>query len=121
MGRADFDADWTGFPTVPAFEALTAAEQCAALDRAGLYELLGGPFHPGIELTWIMRVPQLWRAAYRLNLVPEGTRVRQDYGPELTPELCLGPQGPVASGPGALTRWLGVPWQTDEGVVRRWR
>ena len=27
----------------------------------------------------------------------------------------LGPEGPlVASGPGSLTRWLGVPWQTDE-------
>jgi hypothetical protein len=33
----------------------------------------------------------------------------------LTPEVCLGPDGPlVASGPGTLTRWLGIPWQTDE-------
>lgn len=33
----------------------------------------------------------------------------------LTPEVCIGPDGPLAaSGPGSLTRWLGVPWQTDE-------
>jgi L-Lysine epsilon oxidase N-terminal/L-lysine epsilon oxidase C-terminal domain len=110
----DFITDWKGFPTLPLFSSLSPAEQCEALDQAGLYELLGGPFHPGIELTWIMRVPRLWRAAYRLNLIPETTRVRQDYGPELTPQVCLSPDGPVAAaGPGALTRWLGVPWQTD--------
>jgi hypothetical protein len=111
----DFTSAWQDFPTLPRFSSLSPAEQCDALDQAGLYELLGGPFHPGIELTWIMRVPRLWRAPYRLHLVPEGTRVQQDYGAELTPERCLSDDGPLtAAGPGALTRWLGVPWQTDE-------
>jgi hypothetical protein len=98
------------------------AEQPAALDRAPLEDCLGGPFHPGIELTWPMRVPSLWRAPaesggllYRLNILPAGEAPRDDYGPFLTPEIALGPGGPVqASGPGTLTRWLGVPWQTDE-------
>jgi hypothetical protein len=113
--EGDFDADWIGFPTIPKFEELRPAEQREALDRSSLYELLGGPFHPGIELTWIMRRPSLWRAAYRLKLSPEGVRARQDFGAELTPEICLGPEGPLTeTGPGALTRWLGVPWQTDE-------
>jgi hypothetical protein len=61
-----------------------------------------------------MRQPSLWRSPYRLNLVPEGARTRQDFGPELTCEICLGISGPLSeTGAGALTRWLGVPWQTD--------
>jgi L-lysine epsilon oxidase C-terminal domain len=112
----EFVSDWDSFPVLPQFDALPASEQPRALDRANLYDLLGGPFHPGIELTWIMRQPSLWKAAYRLKLTPEGTRTRQDFGPELTPEICLGPNGPLSeTGPGALTRWLGVPWQTDGG------
>jgi L-lysine epsilon oxidase C-terminal domain len=51
-----------------------------------------------------------------LKLTSEGTRTRQDFGPELTPEVCLGPGGPLSeTGAGALTRWMGVPWQTDGG------
>jgi hypothetical protein len=114
--EGDFDSDWTGFPVLPAFDDLPPAEQRGALDRANLYDLLGGPFHPGIELTWIMRRPSLWQAPYRLKIVPEGTRTRQNFGSELTPEICLSETGPLSEvGAGALTRWLGVPWQTDAG------
>lgn len=112
----EFVSDWSDFPAIPAFETIPIVEQPRSLDRANLYDVLGGPFHPGIELTWIMRHPGLWQAPYRLKLTPEGTRTRQDFGPELTPEVCLGPNGPLSeTGAGALTRWMGVPWQTDGG------
>lgn len=111
-----FVSDWPGDPPrPPVFTALSPEEQIGHLQRAALHECLGGPFHPGIELTWIMRQPSMWKAPYRLNLIAENARTRQDFGAELTPEACLGPDGPLASvGPGALTRWLGIPWQTDE-------
>jgi hypothetical protein len=123
--EGNFVSDWQGEPEPPRFADLAADEQVAQLTRAGLSECLGGPFHPGIELSWPMRRRELWalnrmesveeRFLYRLNLVPEGTAVRQDYGPELTRDVCLGAGGATeAAGPGALTRWLGVPWQTDE-------
>lgn len=103
-------------------DKLPLADQPSALDRAPLVDCLGGPFHPGIELTWPMRVPEMWRAPdtaggllYRLNILPREEEPRDDYGPFLTPEIALGSNGPVAaSGPGTLTRWLGIPWQTDE-------
>ena len=114
--NGDFVADWTGFPAIPAFDTIAVSKQPRTLDRANLYDILGGPFHPGIELSWIMRHPQLWKAPYRLRLTAEGSRTRQDFGPELTPEVCLGPNGPLSeTGAGALTRWMGVPWQTDGG------
>lgn len=120
-----FVSDWHGPPSLPDFAALSADAQVSQLMRAGLTECLGGPFHPGIELTWPMRRPELWalhhaaqrddRLLYRLNLLPEGEAVRQDFGSQLTRDTCLGPAGPItAAGPGALTRWLGLPWQTDE-------
>jgi len=103
-------------------EELELAAQPGALDRAPLEDCLGGAFHPGIELTWPLRVPSLWQPPasvdgllYRLNILPAGETPVDDYGPFLTPEIALGPGGPVsASGPGTLTRWLGIPWQTDE-------
>ena len=42
--------------TKKAFEYLSLEEQISALNQAPLEECLGGPFHPGIELTWPMRV-----------------------------------------------------------------
>ncbi|HEY5722011.1 MAG TPA: LodA/GoxA family CTQ-dependent oxidase [Allosphingosinicella sp.] len=107
--------DWKGVPKLPSFDKLEPAEQVAQLERAGLYECLGGPFHPGIELTWIMRRASLWAKPYRLRVAPVGEVARQDYGVALTPELCLSDQGPLTvAAAGSLTRWMGVPWQTDE-------
>jgi hypothetical protein len=103
-------------------DALPLAERPAALDRTALEDCLGGPFHPGIELTWPLRVPRMWQPPqeaggllFRLRILPPGESPRDDFGDVLTPEVCLSDKGPLtASGPGTLTRWLGVPWQTDE-------
>ncbi len=95
--------------------SLPLAAQPHALDEANLEQCLGGPFHPGIELTWPMRLKTMWAAPFRLRLLPEGTAPRDDWGPVLRPDMALAEDGPFsANGPGTLTRLLGVPWQTDE-------
>jgi hypothetical protein len=106
----------TGKPEVKKpFEELSLDEQIEALNQAPLEECLGGPFHPGIELTWPMRVKSMWESPYRLNMVKKGENTDLNFGPLLSPQIALSENGPVSkSGPGALTRWLGVPWQTDE-------
>jgi hypothetical protein len=101
---------------------LPLAAQPGALDRTPLEDCLGGPFHPGIEMTWPLRVPRMWRPPaeahglpFRLHILPPGVAPQDDFGPVLTPDVCIGPDGPLtANGPGSLSRWLGVPWQTDE-------
>lgn len=105
-----------GKPQKPkAFDKMSAAEQLNSLNQAPFEECLGGPFHPGIEITWPMRVKSMWAEPYRLKTVQEGEPTKLDFGPLLSPAIALGEDGPVSvSGPGALTRWLGVPWQTDE-------
>ena len=65
--------DWPGAPPVPpAFATLPPAEQVAHLERAPLADCLGGPFHPGIELTWTMRLA----AGLEARLSPERARDR---------------------------------------------
>lgn len=97
------------------FDDLPPSAQASALLRAPLEECLGGPFHPGIEITWPFRHLMMWSEPYRLKVLEEDSQVRDDYGGMLTSEIALSQGGPLdGSGPGSVTRWLGVPWQTDE-------
>lgn len=119
--EGDFDIGEPPPPPRP-IDEYPVAEQPHLLDRAPLEDCLGGPFHPGIEMTWTLRVPRMWMPAnpddpktlpYRLKILDGSPR--DDYGSELTGEQAIGPDGPAdGSGPGSLTRWMGVPWQTDE-------
>jgi hypothetical protein len=109
-----FSDDWSGLPMPPDFHQLSARDQLAHLERAALDDCLGGPFHPGIELTWVMRLPLVWKRPYRLNILPGDGPARQDFGDELTPAVCVGQGGPFDGiAAGALTRFMGVPWQAD--------
>jgi hypothetical protein len=123
-------------------ENIDLNEQPKSLDEAALQECLGGVFRPGIEVTWNFRVEQLWKeipednslARFRMNIVDSDGKVRVNeevqkelvdgkeedvevkdyYGPVLSPERAMAKYGPVHySGPGTLTRWMGVPWQAD--------
>lgn len=110
-----FTDDWQGEPRVPKFDDLSPSAQVEQLERASLHDCLGGPFHPGIELTFTMRLATVWARPYRLKVLPDDAPARQNFGPLLTPAVCLSSGGPfdgVAAG--ALTRFMGVPWQTDE-------
>ena len=113
--EGNFDPDPNLRRQPSALESYSIEQQPHALDEANLESCLGGPFHPGIELTWTLRVPTMWKEPFRLNILAEGLTPKLDYGPSLTPEEALGPGGVVeSSGPGTLTQWMGVPWQTDE-------
>ena len=94
------------------------ARQPALLDKAALYFCSGGPFHPGCELTWPMRTYSIYRAPFRIRQRAHD-QLEPDYGDLLTPQAAMGPNGPLhAQGPGDLTRWMAVPWQTDSASCR---
>jgi L-lysine epsilon oxidase-like protein len=112
--EGDFDNDPSHRDRPPTLDKYPIAAQPHALDEANLESCLGGPFHPGIELTWPLRVASMWKEPYRLNVLPEDQEPNMDYGPNLSPVDAMGPGGIVeTSGPGTLTWWMGVPWQTD--------
>lgn len=68
-------------------ESFPPAEQPAALDRASLEPCIGGPFYPGIEITYICEDPALWAELGRLDW--------------------------TALAPGDITRHMALPWQAD--------
>jgi len=118
--QGNFNNDFNLEATAPAsLEALPASEQPAALDRAALEPVLGGAFHPGTELTWIFRSPALYGDLFRINAIAPGVEAPEDFGEFLSPSQAVADDGPLAvSGPGDITKWMAVPWQTDTASCR---
>ncbi|MEV6976868.1 LodA/GoxA family CTQ-dependent oxidase [Kitasatospora sp. NPDC093806] len=117
--RGQFTADFDPAAAAPAALAeVPLAEQPETLDRAALSFCLADAFHPGCELTWPMRHTTLYDRPFRIRpRVPD--LPGPAYGPRLTPQLALAYDGPLyAQGPGDLTRWMAVPWQTDTASCR---
>ena len=117
--EGDFSADWDPNATPPAaIEDVPLADQPATLDRAALHFCMGGPFHPGCEMTWPMRQVTLYQARFRLR-VRQADQPEPDLGDTLTPENVWTENGPLyLSAPGDITRWMAVPWQTDTASCR---
>lgn len=119
--EGDFEGDWADEPSRWArLEDAPVAEQPGLLDRAALDFCLGGPFHPGCEMTWPMRHITLYSAPFRIR--PRSAQMpERDYGDILDPKQIDwdGDSSPIfASGPGDITRWMAVPWQTDTASCR---
>ncbi|WP_371592061.1 LodA/GoxA family CTQ-dependent oxidase [Streptomyces virginiae] len=108
-----------GADTTPTqLDRLALAAQPAALDRAALSFCLADAFHPGCEITWPMRHTTLYSAPFRIRHRSQSNPERP-YGRVLTPQRALAYDGPLyAQGPGDLTRWMAVPWQTDTASCR---
>jgi hypothetical protein len=107
-----FVSDLSSTPPT-SLEQVALAEQPHALTEAALDHCLADAFHPGCELTWPMRIQSLYSGPFRIRRrtadLPE-----LDCGEVLTPAKALSAIGPLsASGPGDLSRWMAVPWQTD--------
>ena len=82
---------------------------------------LGGAFNPGAEVAWIIRNPNIYKKAYRINakasLLPTMETSSVGTTPGITvyerPGLTL--NSPISEGlePGDLTKYSALPWQAD--------
>lgn len=117
--QGDFIGDYNPAAALPqSIDDVPKLLQPETLDHAALHFCVGGPFHPGCELTWPMRHGSLYRSKFRLRQRPPEIP-EPDYGDFMTPELATSEGGPLSvSGPGDLTKWLAVPWQTDTASCR---
>jgi L-Lysine epsilon oxidase N-terminal/L-lysine epsilon oxidase C-terminal domain len=103
---------------VTRFEELPLELQPSTLDMAALHWCMGGPFHPGCEMTWPMRQLTMYREAFRIRERP-ATLPEPSYGPYITPAIINLSDGPLFwNAPGDITRWMAVPWQTDTASCR---
>jgi len=108
----NFESDGIEEPDVPEkLNDLPLARRPRMLDRAALEGALAEAFDPGCELPWAMRRAIMWDEPYRLKRRPGP---EPDFGSSLSPSQARGGKGPLnGSVPGALTRWMALPWQTD--------
>ena len=115
----DFDADLDPSAVAPGvLDDVPLPERPRTLDRAALSFCVADAFHPGCELTWPMRHPTMYSAPFRLRH-RDPTEPEPAYAGVLTPQTALAVDGPLyAQGPGDLTRWMAVPWQTDTARCR---
>jgi L-Lysine epsilon oxidase N-terminal/L-lysine epsilon oxidase C-terminal domain len=120
----DFAADWDpGFQPPASLDQVPLAEQPGTLDRAAMEFCLGGAFHPGCELTWPMRSFTMYSEPFRIR-ERSADDAEPDYGDVLTPDQVSINGTPTAggplyfNGPGDLTRFMAVPWQTDSASCR---
>jgi len=94
------------------------SQQPSVLDKTSLDNALGGPFRPGVELTWPMRIVTMYSEPFRVR-VRDDNNPDQSYGPILSPKEALALGGPLYyNSPGDLTRWMSTPWQLDLAACR---
>jgi hypothetical protein len=97
--------------TPKTIDEVPLAAQPLALTKAALENCIGGPFHPGCEMTWPLRQPIMYASPFRIKLRTEEPR---DEGNWLTSRIVLSVGGPLdGSVAGDISRWMAVPWQTD--------
>jgi hypothetical protein len=95
-----FISDWPGSePSVPVAGPVTPA----GLDRAAAENAVGGPFFPGIEVSWLIRVLDLYEEPFRLR-VPKAPL--EDGVPALK-------IGALEFRPGFFSQQMALPWQAD--------
>lgn len=91
------------------------------LDREVIGNCVGGPFSPGIEVTWLMRNPSIYSSPYQIKVAHwhGSNRGLEEYyaehglSPTSDPSL-EGPHGePMGTEPGDLTKRMAIPWQAD--------
>lgn len=98
--------------------ALGAGE---ALDRTVLMNCLGGRFSPGIDMTFIVRQPDLyqmdWQTSqagpFRIKAKPLNYNNAQASVPFLTAGYVPLHSGNVGLEPGDTSKFMAIPWHTD--------
>jgi hypothetical protein len=114
----DFTSGASAADSPASLEAVGLQQRPAALDRAALESVLGGAFHPAIEVPWTLRTREIWEKPFRLR-VRSSTFELRDYGNELTTKIVYSAGGPLQGvSPGDLTHWLGEPWHADGASCR---
>jgi L-Lysine epsilon oxidase N-terminal/L-lysine epsilon oxidase C-terminal domain len=110
----DFDADYDPGDSPPeSIDAVPLAEQGETLTRAALEFCVADAFHPGCEMTWVVRTPTMYLQAFRFKHRDPGSS-EPALGQVLTPDVITLREGPFFGQlPGGLSRWMAVPWQTD--------
>ncbi|QDQ26578.1 hypothetical protein FNU76_09445 [Chitinimonas arctica] len=86
-----------------------------ALDRETIGNCVGGPFSPGIEVTWIVRNPLLYSKPFQVRIAHwQGSNLKlEEYYYAEGLSTTSDPQNGQGTEPGDLTKRMAIPWQAD--------
>lgn len=140
---ADMDALGRFYQSQFAEAAQDPTKAPMLMTRAVLETLYGGGFHPGVELTWPFRHKQFYNTLYlryptvtdqaglhgiREIRIKTATQAEQsdifykDFGFQMNPQDITDSMSDEhgkgwlwKNTPGDLTKWMGIPWQSDAG------
>jgi hypothetical protein len=111
---------WASNRYLPAGKTQPALSPGEALDRTVLFNCLGGRFSPGIEMSFIVRDPGLYKRTWQRHDSGGPFRVNAqplDYGSAASDQPFLGvgytPLRDDAVQPGDLSKFMALPWHTD--------
>ncbi len=122
--EGDFEADYDpdNLSTHPQeIEDLPINQQPDMLTKASMDFCLADAFHPGCEMTWPMRTPDMYISPFRIKHAKKTEPTNGHYyGPLLNNSVITLPKGPLMGGQtaGAITRWMAIPWQCDTASCR---
>jgi hypothetical protein len=121
--KNDFDDDERN--PIHSLDDIALQDQPASLTEAALEPCSGGAFHPGVELTYYLRLAPMYARNYGDHSA-EPFRIAhkdrcefvQNIGRLLTPKKAVEGREDVPPPighqmAGDLTRWMGLPWQCD--------
>jgi hypothetical protein len=101
--NGNFDDDWPG--DLPAAQAPKSDPTPDELDCAATENAVGGPFYPGIEVSWLIRSKEFFTEPFRLKASPQpGDAPRE--GSNFT-------IGALLFRPGFFSQQMALPWQAD--------
>jgi L-lysine epsilon oxidase-like protein len=95
----NFDPDGSSPRSTPTAQPAITPD---GLDRAALENCVGGPFFPGIEVSWIIRNPTIYLEPFRFQL---GKKIAAGDVAVGIPDVTVRP--------GFLTQQMALPWQAD--------
>jgi hypothetical protein len=97
----NFVSDWPGTEPTAATQENPSPDD---LDRAATENSVGGPFFPGIDVSWLIRTSSIFSEPFRLKLP------REPEGTSPTSPLVV---GALELGPGVFSQQMALPWQAD--------
>ncbi len=99
----NFIDDWPGAEPAP---KSTLAPTPDELDQAAAENSVGGPFFPGIDVSWLIRCPELYSAVFPMRFdYPANPEYEQTSPPKKV--------GALEFRPGFFSQQMALPWQAD--------
>jgi hypothetical protein len=99
--NGNFVSDWPG--SEPVFKS-NPNPTPDDLDQAAAQNSVGGPFYPGIDVSWLIRTKDLYAEPFRLKVSPIPENEKPFAGITV---------GALTFCPGFFSQQMALPWQAD--------